>query len=46
MKWSFLPIGKALQLIVGRNRPKVRKNELKELKWRVFLWDIDFLAYF
>ena len=44
MKWSFLPIGKTLQLIVGRNRLKVRKNELKELNWCVFLWDIDFMT--
>ena len=46
MKRSFLPIGKALQLIVGRNRPKVRKIALKELKWRVFSLGYWFYSLF
>lgn len=33
-------------IILGRNRPKVRKIALKELKWRVFLWGKEFIVWF
>ena len=33
-------------IILGRNRPKMRKNALKELKWHVFLRNHDCIVLF